>query len=87
MTQAQVDQRGFFKKIDICLDDEYLVRVESGPSIRIVHRTKVGVRGVHLTPERWDHLKEVIASVDLAMSLVGIKGRETVSGKQSCGSS
>ena len=87
MTQAQVDQQGFFKKIDIELDESYLVRVESGPSIGIFHKTSAGVRGVRLTPERWAHLKEMTEAIDLSVSLVGKKGGANQSTSQSCGSS
>ena len=70
MAQAQIDRAGFFKKIDIYLDEEYLIRVEDGPSIGIFHTTQVGVRGIRLTPERWMKIKELIDSVDFAMSMV-----------------
>ena len=70
MTQAQVDQEGFFKKIDINIDSEYFVRIESGPCIGIFHRTKSSIRGIRLSPEKWAKLKELGDAVDTAMTLV-----------------
>ena len=60
----------FFKKIDIYLDENYLIRVQPGPTIGIYQETKSTMRGIQLTPERWGTIKSLIESVDIAMTMV-----------------
>ena len=92
MAQAQIEQEGYFKSVELSIDEDFFVwvgRKKGQPAIVLYKRTKHSRLEIQLTPEQYDYLKSMVESIDLALSLIGTRsqdGSTTIQGSTRKGS-
>ena len=74
MTQAHIDQLGFFSFVEFGIDDTLSVIVEtnkSGEKLVVFKPQGRGQRPLRLTLDQWQSVKKVSESIDLSLTLIG----------------
>ena len=74
MTQAHIDQFGFFSFVEFGIDDTFSVIVEtnhSGEKLVVFKPQGRGQRPLRLTLDQWQSVKKAAESIDLSLSLLG----------------